>query len=139
MGGVARYRKGQGDRICEGLMEGRSLRAICAEEGMPSRRTVFDWLLHEPEFRRQYGVARQVQADTLGDEALEIADGAMEEKETRETVARSKLRIDTRKWLVGNLAPKKYKAEEDGETEEVDPIQALYDEIRAGRRRGAEG
>ena len=57
-----------------------------------------------------------MQADTLFDEALEIADDASGDCTVRdgkkvldhEHVQRSRLRVDTRKWAAGKLAPKKY-------------------------------
>ncbi len=69
------------------------------------------------EFRTQYAHAREMQADTLFDEALEIADEASEDWTTakdgtrvldHEHVQRSRLRVDTRKWAAGKLAPKRY-------------------------------
>ncbi len=56
-----------------------------------------------------------MQADALFDEALEIADDAsgdwMVDKDGKKTldhehVQRSRLRVDTRKWAAGKLAPK---------------------------------
>ncbi len=58
-----------------------------------------------------------MQADALFDEALEIADDASGDwavdkdgKKTldHEHVQRSRLRVDTRKWAAGKLAPKRY-------------------------------
>src|SRR3546814_11281656 len=87
----------------------------------PTRRssdlsTVFRWLRDEAheEFRQQYARARDNQADTLADEILDIADDGSndyvgeDEKYNGDAVARSRLRVDARKWLAGKLAPKKY-------------------------------
>ncbi len=58
-----------------------------------------------------------MQADALFDEALEIADDAAADWATdkdgkktlnHEHVQRSRLRVDTRKWAAGKLAPKRY-------------------------------
>lgn len=49
-----------------------------------------------------YEFARDVQADSLFDDLLTIADANDEE------VNRSRLRIDTRKWAASKLKPKKY-------------------------------
>ncbi len=58
-----------------------------------------------------------MQADALFDEALEIADDASgdwtADKDGKKTldhehVQRSRLRVDTRKWAAGKLAPKRY-------------------------------
>lgn len=46
------------DAICDRISEGESLRAICAEGGMPSKGTVMRWLDDgtRPEFRGLYTV-----------------------------------------------------------------------------------
>ena len=103
--------------ICRELAEGRSLRSICEEEGMPGRSTVYDWLdanLHG--FPDQYARARARQADTLLDEILEISDLTVHDTiagehgplPNHEWITRSKVRIDARKWAMSKLAPKKY-------------------------------
>jgi hypothetical protein len=108
--------------ICERLIEGESLRAICINDDMPSAATVCRWLGKHPDFREQYAHARVAQADTLADEMLDIADDGtndwMEKKNSEgdvvgveyngDAVQRSRLRVDARKWLASKLAPKKY-------------------------------
>ncbi|WP_045365369.1 hypothetical protein [Mycoavidus cysteinexigens] len=104
-------------KICERLMVGQSLRSICAQKEMPYQATVYRWLTQSESFRDQYARAREVQADTLADEILDIADDSTRdikideqgnERTQHEAVQRSKLRVDARKWLAGQLAPKKY-------------------------------
>jgi terminase small subunit-like protein len=110
-----------GKAICALIADGLSLRAICERPGMPDRRTVFRWLGSREEFRHQYSIAREFQADLLFDEILEIADNASGdivrtvtaegrevERIDHENIQRSKLRVDTRKWMAGKLVPKKY-------------------------------
>ncbi|CAB4121084.1 hypothetical protein UFOVP154_22 [uncultured Caudovirales phage] len=84
--------------------------------------TIFKWLNAFPEFAEQYARAREAQADTLADELTDIADDGsndwMERKdaegviigwrENGEAVQRSRLRVDTRKWIASKLKPKKY-------------------------------
>lgn len=107
--------------ICDRVACGESLNKICASEGMPHRRTVMRWLIDHEEFKRRYDVAKDMQADALVDEVLEIADdgskdwktvttrGGNEEKVVdNEAVQRSRLRVDARKWLAGVLKPRKY-------------------------------
>jgi hypothetical protein len=40
------------ETICERLLNGESLRAICTDPAMPARATVFRWLARNQEFRR---------------------------------------------------------------------------------------
>jgi hypothetical protein len=60
--------------ICSRLINGESLRAICADPGMPAKATVCRWLARNAEFRSQYALARELQMDRFADEMLEIVD-----------------------------------------------------------------
>lgn len=92
---------------------------------MPSIATVFAWMRKFPEFLKQYARAKEESADALTDEMLEIADDARNDWMQRhgknedgsepagwvangEHIQRSRVRIDTRKWLASKLKPKKY-------------------------------
>jgi lambda repressor-like predicted transcriptional regulator len=90
--------------------KGESLRKICRVDGMPAASTVFLWLAEDEAFSEQYARAREVQADAMFDEILEIADqfDNVQDKLDVEHINRAKLRIDTRKWAVSKMAPKKY-------------------------------
>lgn len=107
--------------ICERIAGGESLRKICIDDDMPAQSTIYKWLLDpaKADFVEQYTRARELQADTLFDECQDIADDGsndwMADKEEADgfkyngdAVQRSKLRIDTRKWMAGKLRPKKY-------------------------------
>lgn len=102
--------------ICERIALGESLRAICREDGTPNQATVYRWLDQDEAFREQYARARAKQADTMAEEIVEIADETWNdtqvtehgEKPNSEWIARSRLRVDARKWLMSKLAPKKY-------------------------------
>jgi hypothetical protein len=96
-----------GAEICTRIAEGESLRQICKAPGMPAKTTVFRWLADERRitFRDQYARAREAQMETLAEEILEIADGTVADNAA---VALARVRIDSRKWLMSKLAPKKY-------------------------------
>ena len=105
------------DLICEALAEGHSLRSICAADNMPSKSTVFKWLGEQKSFSDQYARAREAQADCLFDDILEIADDGRNDKYTDDegnlrtdydVIARSKLRVDARKWMAAKLRPRVY-------------------------------
>ena len=133
MGRPSKYTRKVADEICRRLAEGESLRGICGDGHLPHRESVRRWLRDNEEFRRQYARAREDQADAIFEEMLEIADDArndwMERKARTakgvatdgapvlnvEAITRSRLRVETRKWMIAKLAPKKY-----GERVEVD-------------------
>lgn len=113
-GRPSEYSEAVADAICLRLANAESLRKICLSDDMPCQTTVFKWLRQNEEFAQQYARAREAQADALFDECLDIADDGsndyMGEGETYngDAVQRSRLRIDTRKWMAGKLRPKVY-------------------------------
>lgn len=115
------YTEETAGRICAEIASGRSLRSICQDEDMPAASTVFLWLSKFPSFSEQYTRAREAQAEAMAEDILDIADDGTNDyvKKTRpdgstyeafdaEHVQRSKLRVDSRKWLMAKMAPKKY-------------------------------
>lgn len=109
------------DAICDRLADGESLRSVCRSEGMPDKTTVFRWMRTNELFRAQYARAKEESADSHADDILEIADDGRNDWMERETknggketvvdhdhISRSRLRIDTRKWIASKLKPKKY-------------------------------
>jgi hypothetical protein len=96
------------DRVCELMVEGLSLRAICEMSGMPSRQSIFNWLQNNGEFREKYEIARLMQVECWAHEIVEIADDTsgdfvINERGERvvdhENINRARLKIDARKWL----------------------------------------
>lgn len=96
------YTQDLADEICSQLAEGISLRTICLPEEMPNKSTVFRWLRTHEEFCDQYAKAKESSADALLEDMFSIAD------DQDEDVARSRLRVDVRKWAASKLKPKKY-------------------------------
>lgn len=104
--------------ICARMAKGVSLRSICLADDMPDKATVFRWLAAHKEFRDQYARAREARADAMAEEILEISDDDRDDAITdpesgatrlnAEFVARSRLKVDTRKWLMARMAPKVY-------------------------------
>jgi hypothetical protein len=90
------------DEICERIAEGKSLRAICKADDMPAISTVMKWLTQDAALAEQYARAREIQADTMFDEVLDIADNSDADPQDR------RVRIDARKWMAGKLRPKVY-------------------------------
>jgi hypothetical protein len=116
-GRPSKYSKELAELICDKLVEGKSLIRICREDGMPSTVTVYAWLKTNKEFLNKYSLAREIQADTLADEILDIADNGTndytEDKNGNRVVNydhinRSKLRVTARMWYAAKVAPKKY-------------------------------
>jgi hypothetical protein len=84
---------------------------------MPAMQTFWRWLREIAAFREQYARAKQEAADALVEEMLDIADDATgdyaEDEQGRirfnsENVQRSRLKIETRKWIASKLKPQRY-------------------------------
>ena len=147
MGRPSDYSPEIADIICERIADGVSLREICRTEVMPSKAAVFRWLAAHADFRDQYARAREAQADALADELLDIADDGdndwMERKgedgqslgwrENGEAIQRSRLRVDTRKWIASKLKPKKYGDKlAVGGDEEGSPVKVVAEVLLRG-------
>jgi hypothetical protein len=101
--------------VLERLAQGKSLRSACKGEGMPRHHTVLFRATHDHEFAERYADARRVGYLILADEILDISDDGTndytEDERGRKVVdkdhiIRSRLRVDSRKWLVGKCMPK---------------------------------
>ena len=107
--------------ICARIASGESVRSICQDDDMPVKSTVMLWLIDGEHqfFSDQYAKARQIQAETLADELFDIADDGTNDWMKRtgkdgeeayilngEAVARSRLRVDTRKWFLSKVLPR---------------------------------
>ena len=115
------FNQATADLICERLAGGESLRSICRDEGMPSEATVRAWALDDVQgFAAQYARAREIGYDRLAEEMLAIADTPVlgvkiktNEKGETETVESDmiehrRLQVDSRKWMLSKMLPKKY-------------------------------
>lgn len=101
------------------------MRSVSRDESMPSMATLFKWLREIPEFSQQYARAKEESADAMAEDILEIADNEVEQPlivdglpmqvdgklvmvKDNVSVQHAKLRVDTRKWLMAKMKPKRY-------------------------------
>lgn len=115
------YSQQVADEICRRLAEGESLRSICRDEGMPDESSVRAWALDNVNgFAPQYTRAREIGYDKLAEELLEISDtpqlgeirtvkpDGAEEVKVADMIEHRRLRVDSRKWMLSKMLPKKY-------------------------------
>lgn len=115
---TARYTAETADYILSQLAQGRPLDQICKEPGMPTAGAVVQWAVYDVDgFGDRYRNACQIRAEVLIDQIISIADDSSEDYSLDEDgkpvfnsdkVMRDKLKIETRKWYVGKILPKKY-------------------------------
>lgn len=99
------------------MISGRSLRSILRDPGMPNRDTIYDWLAKDEKKSDQYAKCASIRADIIFDEMLDIADSTDDDEITLDNgtkavnyrvINRDRLRVDTRKWALSKMNPKKY-------------------------------
>lgn len=146
-GRPTKYSKEMADRICE-LVATTSfgLQRLCdTHDDIPEKSTINLWRYKYPEFSTRYAQAKLKQADLLAEEMIDIADDGTNDwmlshdkdddslyKLNGEHVQRSRLRIDTRKWLAAKLLPKQYgeHAKDDKSTSESVLEKIIKGEIK---------
>ena len=113
------YNQGLATLICERIATHEvGLKQLCSMyDDMPDKTTINKWRYKYPEFSTQYARAKISQIETLVDEIIDIADDSTQDEIINdqgvricnsEFIARSRLRIDTRKWLASKLVPRLY-------------------------------
>ena len=117
----SRMRKLQGE-ICRRVSLGESMLSVltAGDRSLPRYETALQWLTDYPDFAEAYKAAQRARGDVLFEEALTVADDARNDWMRRndpenagwmangEHIARSKLRVDTRKWAAAKLNPSRY-------------------------------
>jgi hypothetical protein len=110
------------DAICAAIaVSARGLDEICEENAeFPTSRSIYSRLIVDEDFFRKYARAREMQQQLLCDQLIPLADkdricekrtikaDGSEERVILDQVERSKLQIDTRKWYLSKLNPKRF-------------------------------
>jgi hypothetical protein len=126
--------------ICELIAtSSKGLARLCAEyPELPDETTIYRWRLKHESFRQQYAEAKRNQAELLAQEIIDIADDKTRdviidedgnEKLNTEFVARSRLRVDARKWVASKLLPKVYGDKQDDVTTQNTLIEKLLEKL----------
>lgn len=90
------------DRICELLEEGKSMREICAINGLPSRTTVHAWLRGDDELSARIRESREIGFHALAEEGVRMAFAPAVANPTDPQAAR--LAFDAVRWQLGKLS-----------------------------------
>jgi hypothetical protein len=112
------YRPDVVQAVLDLIAEGKSLRAIAAIDGMPTPANFIRWVnLDIDGLAERYAHARAVAWQVMADEVGDIADDGVNDKFMNadgkvvidtDHINRSRLRVDTRKWLLSKMLPKVY-------------------------------
>ena len=98
------------EKILAGMRSGLSCFKACQAVGVPHS-TFMDWLDADPELADRYAGAREDLVEKIASEILDIADKDVDIQDGKKdwaAVQKHELQVDTRKWLLSKLAPKRY-------------------------------
>lgn len=111
------------------LARGETLKQITKDLHMPSYQQVMKWVKSDPDFQQAYLSAQEFRMNVFADEILEIADDSVGDirlgfdknghvipEVNVEAIQRSKLRIETRKYLMERYAKGTFSAQRDAGT-----------------------
>ena len=88
--------------VLSDIESGLSLRAA-AEKNHIDKSLILKQARDDESFRNQYARAKEIQLEQMADDIQTIADSA-----DKEDYNVARLRVDSRKWLLSKLVPKKY-------------------------------
>ena len=115
--------------VLDGMRSGLSAFKACQAAGVPQS-TFSRWVDDDAILAENYTRAREDLIELMANEVLELSDKDVglqpDGKKDWAAVQKHKLQVDTRKWLLSKLAPKKY-----GDKIEVsgDPTNPLVQRI----------
>ena len=109
------------DEIVRRLSDGEPLRSICRDNHMPGWQRVYEWMAADSDFAGRIAHARELGADAIAEQCLDIADTPLYGEETEldangniiktktgDMLGHRKLQIETRLKLLSKWQPKKY-------------------------------
>jgi hypothetical protein len=133
------------EEIVAWLSAGKVLAAYCRQEGKPTFRVVYDWMLHDAVFAAAVACARDTGFEALADETVIIADTPLmgheiTDSETGRTVKKAdmlghrKLQIETRLKILACWNPKKYGTKQIISGDQENPLKTetsygVFDEL----------
>lgn len=99
------YSAEKAQEICRLIAQGMIMPEIARLPDMPSKPTIYAWLIDHPEFLAQYDIAKEKQMEVFGEMIIDIAKDCPKDVDA---VAQAKLLIHTIQWTMGKIKPKKY-------------------------------
>lgn len=110
-GRPSRYSAALAERICEHIRCGCSLRRAADKEGVPHS-TVMTWAFNNTVFSDQYARACEVRLSALEDKLLDLMEDGHQVAGCGliggNLLNAVKLEVETIKWMLAKLMPKKY-------------------------------
>lgn len=95
------------DAVLDLIASGTSAGKAC-DEIKVGRGDFFRMLALDEQLAQRYVRARAMSLDAMAEEALRIADTVFDGEDDAVAVQKARLQVDTRKWFLSKLNPKKY-------------------------------
>jgi len=103
---VFHYSHALASLICSKVSEGKTIKELCKEEGMPGRTTIYEWQKQYTEFAEALNAAREIRAEYFADEMLETAEEV--DDDGKFAIEKAKLKVKTLEWLAKKDNPGRY-------------------------------
>ena len=98
-------------QVFEAMRDSTSAYEACKKVGIPQS-TLGRWVEENPSLSEDYARAREDMVERMAAELLNIADSPVGSTESGATdsgaVAKQRLQVDARKWILSKIAPRKY-------------------------------
>lgn len=105
--------------VCARVAAGEAVRNVLKESEFPDAVTFYKWLDADPEKVKQYARATEERSEGIFEEMLNIADTPVDGVTTKTTekgvevttgdmIQHRRLQVETRKWMLGKMNPRKY-------------------------------
>lgn len=105
------------NKICKRISKGEALRNIINKDDTFSDTVFFDLVDSDKDKNKQYARACEERSNVIFEDMFDIADDTGNDiiilsdgrkVENKAIIARDRLRVDTRKWILSKMNPKKY-------------------------------
>lgn len=118
--------------VLEGMRSGLSAFKSCQKAGVPNS-TFMRWVGDDAKLAERYAHAREDLIERMANELLELSDSEVPEtgdgKRDWQAIQQRKLQVDSRKWLLSKLAPKKYGDKLELSGDSANPLVARIERV----------
>lgn len=91
--------------ILDQVADGKSLKWVCSQRGMPDKASFYRWLDKDLLLCDKYARAKEDSSDALADDIQDISDKVLNKEYDAQN---ARVAIDAKKWIASKLKPKKY-------------------------------
>ena len=121
-------------RFLDMIRNGRSCAQACKQDGMPTSKTIGEWVKNDAAFALQYEKAKEERGNYYGELVAEIALAGLQGKYKDSAMLRAA--IDGLKWSAARMAPKAYgdrmEVNHSAEGSYVEALKAVQGKVSEG-------